>query len=302
MVHIVSRLEVDPPGGAVLAVDPRRRSWCARRLPNGRAGYDGTIRFVARPGCARMAGRRRGVRGGARRRSGGARGAPRSRGVAARSARMTCASPAALGVAAAAALATVALHFIATRRPVPAPLPTARFIDDSTMRGASRATRLSDRWLLLLGCWRCCGLGAGFAGPRPEAAAHAHRIWLVDRSRAERHGTRCGARPSRRPATWWSCSIRWPAWSPPIHYDGCSDPQRADRCRRRSLPRCCARWRAAVRAESVTVLVVSPSAIEETDSATARFKATVRGRVRWMRDSDACAECGASYRARGDLA
>jgi hypothetical protein len=41
--------------------------------------------------------------------------------------------------------------------------------------------------------------------------------------------------------------------------------------------------RGALRAESVTVIVVSPSAVDEVDSATALLKASVPGEVRWMR-------------------
>ncbi len=196
---------------------------------------------------------------------------------------MTFASPAALGVAAAAALATVALHFIATRRPVPTPLPTARFIDDSTMRAASRATRLSDRWLLLLRVLALLLLGAGFAGPRHEASARAHRIWLVDRSRAVNDMDE--VRRVTMPAA-GDVVVLFDSVARVVPADSLRQVQRSEV--RGSLSAAFAAAlrevaRAGVRAESVTVLVVSPSAIEESDSATALFKATVRGRVRWIR-------------------
>ena len=196
---------------------------------------------------------------------------------------MTFATPAALGVAAAAALATVALHLIATRRPMPTPLPTARFIEETTARAASRAIQLSNVRLLLLRVLALLALGAGFAGPRLAPTASTQRLWLVDRSRA------VGAMDDVRRATaaaagdivvlFDSAARRMPA-------DSLRTVQRVDA--RGSLSAALAAAvrelaRATVRAESVTVIVVSPSTVDEVDSATALLRSSLLGAVRWIR-------------------
>ena len=196
---------------------------------------------------------------------------------------MTFAAPLALGIAAAAAIATIALHFIATRRPTPTPLPTARFIDDLTARAVSRAVQLSDAWLLLLRVVALLVLGAGFAGPRPEQSARARRIWLVDRSRA------VGSMDEVRrvtPATGSDIVVLFDSVARLAAAGSLSTVQRSGV--RGSLSAAFASAlreaaRADVRAESLAVHVVSPSAIEEVDSATALLVASVRGRVQWVR-------------------
>lgn len=196
---------------------------------------------------------------------------------------MTFAAPWALGIAAAAALATIALHFIATHRPTPTPLPTARFIDDSTMRAVSRAVHLSDAWLLLLRVVALMLLGAGFAGPRAGPAARARGIWLVDRSRA------VGSMDEVRRVTSVASGdivVLFDSVARVVATDSLRTVQRSDV--RGSLSAAFAAAlreaaRADVRAESIAVHVVSPSAIEEVDSATALLKASVRGRVQWVR-------------------
>ncbi|HEX5580773.1 MAG TPA: BatA domain-containing protein, partial [Gemmatimonadaceae bacterium] len=98
---------------------------------------------------------------------------------------MTFLAPWVLVVAGAAAMAAVALHLIALARPPAAPFPTARFIPDTAARAASRTSRPTDRWLLLLRVVALLMLGAAFARPvRTPERAPLRQILLVDRSRA----------------------------------------------------------------------------------------------------------------------
>lgn len=196
---------------------------------------------------------------------------------------MNFAAPSALGVAAAAALVTVALHFIATRRPLAAPLPTARFVDGAAARAASRAMQLSDARLLLLRVLALLALGAGFAGPRRAPAERAQKIWLVDRSRAVGSMTDVHRVSTVAPG---DVVVLFDSTARRVPTDSLRTAQRVDA--RGSLSAAIIAVlrevaRAEVRAESVTVIVVSPSAVEAVDSATTLLRASVRGPVRWIR-------------------
>ncbi|HET7551340.1 MAG TPA: BatA domain-containing protein [Gemmatimonadaceae bacterium] len=94
-------------------------------------------------------------------------------------------APAFLIGAAAVSAAVVVLHFIVTREPKTAPLPTARFAPDLPVRAQSRAIHLQDLLLLLLRVLLILAVGAALAQPvlRPPRRDVA-RIVLVDRSRA----------------------------------------------------------------------------------------------------------------------
>lgn len=98
---------------------------------------------------------------------------------------MTLLAPIWLLAGAAAALAVLALHFIARQRPAPMTLPTTRFIPDKPARAASRARRPTDVLLLLVRALAVLLLGLAFAGPivRP-ARAPIVRIVMLDRSGA----------------------------------------------------------------------------------------------------------------------
>lgn len=91
---------------------------------------------------------------------------------------------ASLGVAA----AIVALHFIVTRQPRAAILPTARFVPATPATTVARARRPSDLLLMLLRVLTVLAAGAGLAKPviTPSRAAEA-RVILVDVSRSARH-------------------------------------------------------------------------------------------------------------------
>lgn len=92
--------------------------------------------------------------------------------------------PSALGVAAVAAVATIALHLIARTRPVAEPLPTARFVPERTIHARTRSVAPSDVLLLVL---RVAAIAAlGFAVAAPVAAAPRGRVLRIiaaDRSR-----------------------------------------------------------------------------------------------------------------------
>ena len=100
---------------------------------------------------------------------------------------MSFAAPVFLAAGALAALAMVALHFLARQRPRAVPFPTARFIPERTARAPSRALHPTDLPLLLLRTLALILLGAAFARPVWEAARHGTvRVVLLDHSRAVR--------------------------------------------------------------------------------------------------------------------
>lgn len=84
-----------------------------------------------------------------------------------------------------AALAAIALHLIAWRRPDDLLLPTARFVPDQSSRRSARAARPSDLLLLLLRLVVLALVGVALARPMvtPRRAGLA-RVVAVDRSRA----------------------------------------------------------------------------------------------------------------------
>jgi hypothetical protein len=81
----------------------------------------------------------------------------------------------------AAAAAVIALHFIVTRQPRAAILPTARFVPDVPANATARATRPSDLLLMLLRALLILVAGAGLAKPilKPSRGAEA-RVILMD--------------------------------------------------------------------------------------------------------------------------
>jgi hypothetical protein len=82
---------------------------------------------------------------------------------------VTFAHPWALLAAVGAAIAVIALHVIARRRPREVPFPTARFVPARSVRAPSRSTRPADLALLLLRVLALLLLGAAFARPALQA-------------------------------------------------------------------------------------------------------------------------------------
>ena len=83
------------------------------------------------------------------------------------------------------AAAVVAIHFIVTRQPKAAILPTARFVPNLPANATARATRPSDLLLMLLRVLLVLLIGAGLARPifKPSRNKSA-RVILVDASRS----------------------------------------------------------------------------------------------------------------------
>jgi hypothetical protein len=82
---------------------------------------------------------------------------------------MSFLAPWLLVAGATAALGIVALHLLTTRRPPPAPLPTARFVPESEVRAVARAQRPTDLLLLALRALAVLAIGAAFARPVLDA-------------------------------------------------------------------------------------------------------------------------------------
>ncbi len=96
---------------------------------------------------------------------------------------MTFGAPMLLAAGAAAALGIVVLHLLSTRRPPPAPLPTARFVPESEARAVSRSSKPTDLLLLALRALAVLLVGAAFARPLPDAPGPSVRtVVLLDRS------------------------------------------------------------------------------------------------------------------------
>jgi len=98
---------------------------------------------------------------------------------------MTFLAPGFFFASLAVAAAVVALHFIVTRQPRAAVLPTARFVPDLPATATARATRPSDLLLMLLRVLLVLAIGTALARPvlKPSRNATA-RVILVDASQS----------------------------------------------------------------------------------------------------------------------
>jgi hypothetical protein len=98
---------------------------------------------------------------------------------------MTFLAPGFLWGAIAAAAGLVALHFIVTRQPRAALLPTARFVPDTPATATARDVRPSDLLLLLLRVLIVLAAGAALARPVMKPSRRADgRVILLDASRS----------------------------------------------------------------------------------------------------------------------
>ena len=189
---------------------------------------------------------------------------------------------ASLGVAA----AIVALHFIVTRQPRTAFLPTARFVPDTMATTVARANRPSDLLLMLLRVLVVLAAGAGLAKPvlTPSRGASA-RVILVDVSRSSldsiaiRDSVRAFFRPGDRVVVFDS--------SARVLSGNVADTPGALKptSRRGNLSvALIAALRAGSslrdRADSLELVIVSPFAREELDAATDSIRALWPGRAR----------------------
>lgn len=96
---------------------------------------------------------------------------------------MSFLAPLVLALGALGAAAVVALHLLTTRRPPPAPLPTARFVPPSEARAVARARRPTDLVLLAMRVLALLLIGAAFARPVLDAPGPRVRsVVLLDLS------------------------------------------------------------------------------------------------------------------------
>jgi hypothetical protein len=197
---------------------------------------------------------------------------------------VTWLAPGYLLAGALAALAVVALHLLAWRRPPTAALPTARFIPDAPARARARSTRPADPWLLALRALALLLASAALARPvrvRPrvplarvvvaDRSGSAGDAAAVDRALAEAH------RPGD--ATVLLDSSARGA----VTEDALAVRLAGMRVGRQSPALVLARdaaARLADAADSVELVLISPLAREEMDAATAPLVAAWNGRVR----------------------
>ncbi|MEO8450404.1 MAG: BatA domain-containing protein [Gemmatimonadota bacterium] len=176
---------------------------------------------------------------------------------------MTFAAPWFLAAGAAAAVAVVALHFLARQEPRRRPFPTARFVPETEERAPARSVTLSDRLLLLLRLTAIALAAIGFARPSLSIARRGlARVIFQDTSRAVRDPMEV----ARSVAA--------------IRQDG--DPI----VRAGSLSTGLIRAIEAARAlrdeaDSVSIVAVSPLAREEIDAATLAIRSTWPGGIVW---------------------
>ncbi|HTE44440.1 MAG TPA: BatA domain-containing protein [Gemmatimonadaceae bacterium] len=195
---------------------------------------------------------------------------------------MTWLLPSVLGIAAVAAIAAIALHFIARSRPLAEPLPTARFIPERPVHARARAIALTDVPLLLLRLAAVGAIGLAVAGPIFGSRGRIARIVVADRSRSVanlsevRDSTRANLKSGDQLIVFDSAARRMSASA----LDSLS-PGGA----RGSLSAALAAASGAAaaglsQADSIELVFVSPLLDEEADEATAKIRAAWPGRIR----------------------
>jgi len=188
----------------------------------------------------------------------------------------------------------VALHFIVTRQPRAAILPTARFVPDLPATATARATRPSDLLLMLLRVLLVLAAGAGLAKPilTPSRGAQA-RVILADVSRSTRDVA--AVRDSVRSLYRDHDALVVFDSSARLIAAGATDSiasLRASSKRGNLTAALIAAMRAGSalrdRADSIELIIVSPFAREEMDAATDSVRHLWPGRARIVRvDADA---------------
>lgn len=187
--------------------------------------------------------------------------------------------PSALGIAGAAAVVAVALHFIARSRPLAETLPTARFVPDRPIYARTRSFALTDLVLLALRVAAIAAIGLAVAGPTLRHTGRVVRVVVADRSRAVasvaevRDSVKALLRPGDALIAFDSLAVR-----------STIDSVAAVAVRGSLSSGLAAATRAAViaaaDADSVELVIVSPLANEEMDDATAGLRSAWPGRIR----------------------
>jgi len=188
--------------------------------------------------------------------------------------------PSAFIVAGVAALAAIALHFIARSRPIAESLPTARFVPQRPVRARARSIALSDVLLLLVRIAAVLALGAAIAAPVFAAArGRVTRIVVVDRSRdvADPREARDSARSLHRDGdvlvAFDSAAVRATALdTTTVDAPGSLSAALAMAVRVGA--------QISPRTDSIELDIVSPFSVDEIDHATLRIRAAWPGRLR----------------------
>ena len=204
---------------------------------------------------------------------------------------MTFLAPWALAIGAMAAAGMVLVHLVARQQPAAYVLPTTRFIPDQRTLVSRAATRPRDLLLLALRVLLLLTASAAFARPvlAPARGAVA-RIVLLDRSRAVASAAEAVARARALASDGTPTTLivfdstATVLVDPP--WDSLAAAPPAEAAGSLSAALVAAR-RAGVtlaeRADSVALVVVSPVAASEIDSATLRLRAEWPGTVRLER-------------------
>jgi len=201
---------------------------------------------------------------------------------------MSFLAPWAFAIAGLAAAGMVILHLVARQRPAAYWLPTTRFIPDQRTLVSRAATRPRDLLLLALRVLLLLSVGAAFARPvlTPRRGAMA-RVVLIDRSHAVASVfdavTRAKAATSDGvPATLIAFDST-PVVVAATSLDSLAKTSRTEAAGSLSAALVAARRASAAlaeRADSIQLVLVSPVAVSEIDSATRRLRAAWPGAIR----------------------
>ena len=224
---------------------------------------------------------------------------------------MTLAAPLFAWLAGAVALATVALHLLAWRRPPESPLPTARFAPERPIRTVSRAVRPADLALLALRVALILLVGVALAGPEfPPSRDGTARVIVVDRSRNVGNVSEV-ERAARSLFRTGDAVVVFDSAAAEFSGRGLDSimvgrPDGAPGSLSTALVVASRVARRLVRErDSVTIVIVSPFATDELDAATADIRRTWPGPIQLVRSgalpNDTVAPAPAEVRAaRGD--
>jgi hypothetical protein len=211
---------------------------------------------------------------------------------------MTFLAPGFFFASLAVAAAIVALHFIVTRQPRSAILPTARFVPDTRATAVARARRPSDLLLMLLRVLLVLAAGAGLAKPvlKPSRGAEA-RVILVDVSRSARDSIalRDSVRAFYRNGdamVVFDSSARLVSENVTDTIEALKPTSRRGNLSAALIAALRAGSSLRDRADSLELVVVSPFAREELDAATDSIRMLWRGKARLVRVGQPAADTG----------
>jgi hypothetical protein len=189
--------------------------------------------------------------------------------------------PSALVIGGVAAMAAVALHFIARSRPLAEPLPTTRFIPQRPIHARTRSIALTDLPLLLVRIAALLVLAAAVAGPVLTGPhGRVARIIVADRSRdvASIQEVRDSVRALFRSGDVVIAFDSDAAVVPSLDSLRQVDARGSLSAGIASAVR--AGTSLATRIDSIELIVVAPVTSAEVDDATARIRSTWPGRAR----------------------